>query len=110
MNNETKIAHWVAAYKALADTIIADQVAAMQAEFPDEEFPVRPPYRRAMYQRLMLIVDDLNYKMKELLEESPDETDAALQEQLMALQEGYEHDFIRQVRKEEEKENNDEAE
>lgn len=99
---DSRIATWVEAYKALAQKIIAYQVKAMQAEFPDERFPVRPPYRKAMYHRLTLIVDELNYKMAELLEESPDETDAALKEKLMALQEGYEQDFIRQVRKEEE--------
>ena len=103
MTSKNKIGQWVAAYKSLAEKIITDQVDSMQSEFPDEAFPVRPPYRKAMYQRLMVIVDELNHKMKELLEESPDETDAELQRQLMALQEGYEQEFIRQVRKEEDK-------
>src|ERR1051325_93941 len=56
MDAENRIAAWVASYKALAEKIIAYQVKAMQDEFPDERFPVRPLYRRAMYQRLMLIV------------------------------------------------------
>ena len=100
--NDIRIAHWAASYKTLADKIVAYQVKAMGEEFPDERFPVRPPYRTAMYQRLMQIVDELNYKMSELLKESPDETDAALKAQLMALQEGYEQEFIRQVRREDE--------
>lgn len=50
----------------------------------------------------MLIVDELNFKMQELLKESPDETDAVLQRELLALQEGYEQAFIRAVRKEDE--------
>ncbi len=103
MAEDQRIENWVASYKALAEKIITHQVKDIQAEFPDERFPVRPPYRKAMYHRLALIVDELNYKMAELLKESPDETDAALENQLMALQEGYEQDFIRQVRKEEDK-------
>ncbi len=86
----------------LADNVIAYQVTAMAEEFPDEHFPVRPAYRKAMYHRLMLIVDELNFKMQELLKESPDETDAVLQRELLALQEGYEQAFIRAVRKEDE--------
>ena len=100
---EDRIESWVSSYKSLAEKIIACQVMDIQAEFPDEKFPVRPPYRKAMYHRLMVIVDELNWKMDELLKESPDETDAALKERLMALQESYEHDFIRQVRKEDDK-------
>ena len=103
MAEDQRIENWVASYKALAEKVIAYQVKDMQAEFPDECFPVRPPYRKAMYHRLMVIVDELNYKMAELLKESPDETDAELKEQLMALQEGYEQDFIRQARKEDNK-------
>ncbi len=95
-----RIDKWVADYKELAEDIISKQVEAMQDEFPDEHFPVRPPYRKAMYHRLMVIVAELNNKMNELLEESPDDTDAVLRKQLMALQEGYEQDFIRKVRKE----------
>jgi len=91
---------WVQSYRALAERIVADQVTAMQEEFPKECYPVRPPYRRAMYQRLMLIVDELNKKMTELLHASPDEADEELKTRLMALQEGYEQTFITKVRKE----------
>ncbi len=52
--------------------------------------------------KVLVLHDELNYKMQELLEESPDETDAALQEHLIPLQEGYEQDFVRGVRKEDE--------
>jgi hypothetical protein len=97
--DDPTIAHWVASYKDLAESIVHRQVQAMQAEFPDEQFPVRPPYRKAMYHRLLLLVDELNNKMNELLEESPDETDEALLKTLQGLQEGYEQAFIEQVRK-----------
>jgi hypothetical protein len=103
MENDNRINHWIKSYQDLAEKIVSAQVAAMRSEFPNERFPVRPPYRKAMYHRLVLIVDELNYKISELLKESPDESDAQLKEKLMSLQEGYEQDFIRQVRKVEER-------
>jgi hypothetical protein len=102
MISDKRLEQWMTSYRSLAEKIIADQVRSIQEEFPDEQFPVRPAYRKAMYHRLMVIVDELNYKMDELLEESPDETDQELKQQLMQLQEGYEKNFISQVRKERE--------
>ncbi len=101
MSIETKMDQWTASYKRLAEKIIADQVAVMAEQFPDETYPVRPPYRRAMYEHLMIIVDELNGQMEELLAEAPDEADEVLKEKLMHLQESYEQEFVRQVRKEE---------
>lgn len=98
MTPEEKIAAWAASYKGLADKVVAHQVSAMKTEFPEEQFPVSPPYRKAMYHRLMVIVDELNTKMDELLEESPDETDEPLKKKLMALQEGFEQEFIDAVK------------
>jgi Skp family chaperone for outer membrane proteins len=97
------VAAWVASYKELAEEVINRHVAALQQEFPDERFPVRPPYRRSVYHHLLQIVDDLQHKMQELLEESPDETDAELQDTLSALQEQYERDFAIRTRKERDK-------
>lgn len=92
------VARWAASYKALADKVVTENVAALKTEFPNEEFPVSPAYRKAMYQHLMAIVDELNSKMDELLEESPDETDEPLKQKLMALQEGFEQEFIDSVK------------
>lgn len=96
---DERIANWVASYRKLADEVVRHNVQSMKEEFPDEKFPVRPPYRKAMYHRLMNIVDELNQKIAELLDESPDETDEPLKEQLMQLQESYEQQFLQQVRK-----------
>jgi len=97
---DKRIEAWSQSYRELAEEVVAKHVSLMEKEFPDEYFPVRPPYRKAMYNYLLAIIDELNHKMKELLEESPDETDQELEEILMAMQEKYEHDFVMKVRKE----------
>lgn len=99
MATDSRIENWVSSYKALAEAVLQKHVNAIVEEFPDERFPVRPPYRRSMYQHLLQMVDELNQKMDELLEESPDETDAPLKEQLMALQESYERRFALETQK-----------
>lgn len=100
MTNDQRITNWVASYKELAAQVLAKHIQEMENEFPEEYFPVRPPYRRAVYHHLLKMVDELNQKIGELLDESPDETDEPLHKQLMALQEGYELEFVRKVRKE----------
>lgn len=89
----------VFSYRTFANRIVGHQVAAMQAKFPDERYPMRPQYRRAMYERLRAIVDELHWQMEELLTDAPDGQDAKLKDRILALQEDYEQDFIRQVRK-----------
>jgi len=96
---DERIARWSQSYKDLADIVVAKHVALMAKEFPDEYFPVRPNYRKAMYHYLVAITDELNQKMDELLEESPDETDDELKDILMGMQEEYEKAFIAGVRK-----------
>ncbi len=96
---DQRVEKWCHSYQELAEQVVEKHVHIMQKDFPDERFPVRPPYRKATYNCLLKIIDELNEKMHELLEESPDETDQELQEQLMAMQEHYEHKFSVAVRK-----------
>lgn len=103
---DKRIEGWIASYRALAEKVVDEHVRAIQQEFPDERYPVRTPYRKAVYNHLLQIVDDLVREMDELLEESPDETDDELKACLSSLQEEYERDFSTRTRKE--KEGNDE--
>ena len=47
-----------------------------------------------MYHRLMVIVDELNFKMNEFLEDSPEQTDAAFKYHVTNLKDNFEQPFV----------------
>ena len=85
-------------------TLVDEAVVKTQAKFPDEKFPVRPPYRRAVYRRYRKLKQAMQEIWNELAENRPGNSeDLALQHGFERLQKQYLREYGLRTQKNDEK-------
>lgn len=67
------------AFTEKARPLLEEAVRKVAAKFPDESYPVRPPYRRAVFRRYKKLKQKLEAACAEVLEETPGEESNVVQ-------------------------------